>query len=125
MNSGVESGPFWVKARLAVRPRGTFCVFPTPGVEPQDTGLLGDLISCKIVYIDKVMALEKPQILAATKRILIDLEEQHRVWEVKSEEMEQMILSGQVRNLWSLVASNILYVYGWTKFRKKARSSLH
>ena len=32
---------------------------------------------------------------AATKRILIDLEEQHRVWEVKSEEMEQMILSAR------------------------------
>ena len=32
---------------------------------------------------------------AATKRILIDLEEQHHVWEVKSEEMEQMILSAR------------------------------
>ena len=29
MNSGVEPGP-WVKARLAVIPRQTFCVFPTP-----------------------------------------------------------------------------------------------
>ena len=69
MNSGVEPGP-WVKARLAVRPRGTFCVFPTPGVEPQDTGLLGDQISCKIVFIDEVMALEKPQILAATVDVM-------------------------------------------------------
>jgi len=34
------------------------------------------------------------EVEVATKRILIELEEQHRAWELKSEEMEQMILSG-------------------------------